>query len=80
MDEKHQATVSETSSHDLESPPPEQKKLSKKGIILVPQPSDDPNDPLVGNCVFAAASIYTDTVNSRTGPNGASLAPSPRCA
>jgi hypothetical protein len=40
-------------------------KRSKKGIILRPQPSDDPNDPLVSKAPFFL--VYNFLTNTRTG-------------
>lgn len=48
-------------------------KYDKTGkILLVPQPSDDPNDPLVRcSLIRHTSSTSTDTDDARTGRSGA---------
>lgn len=49
--------TSNPTSHELEDIELVEGKRSKKGILLRPQPSNDPNDPLVGTSFTSAISV-----------------------
>lgn len=44
-----------------------QGKVSKKGIVLRPQPTNDPNEPLVGRPKTPSTPMRLDLTKSRTG-------------
>ena len=63
---------------DKEAAHDETEQLAAKtqnGITLVPQPSDDPLDPLVGNLINLLESAGGLTFYDRTGQDGGSSLP-----